>query len=147
MKNSKLSPTTIRNRVAHAWGLLERYCDAYVGQLGSPHRWLSEAEDEALKGERAHRAMGARFTHGQASYRVPCSVAARAVILSHVYRGADHDGFGTPPPDQTARTWAYFAGIRRDCALAYAIRDCLTTEQIATLSEAGSIDYAEDIAA
>jgi len=140
-----ISVPQIKARVAAAWFALEKACDTSRSDVS---QWLREAELTALRGEREHRAMGARFTHGQASYRVPCAVAARAIILHHVY-------FGYAPAETAAGrvarkarkvSWSDVASTRRDCALAYAIRECLTPAQIHELSAAAEIDYSRDIA-
>lgn len=122
--------------IGEAWRALEAACDSYRGDTGNPARWLVRALTIAEEQEKQHRAMGKRFTGGRASYRISCHYAACSIIIGHVYRGG---------PEGPV-TWAQAAGYREDCALAYAIRECLTTEQLARLEKASRIDYAEDIA-
>lgn len=101
-------------------------------------RFLNEAFSIAEKQEREHRAMGARFTHGQASYRLPVHYAAKAIVINHFCLGS-----------KKPHGWADYARYRQDCALAYAVRELLdeTCPGLAALcAEAGAIDYAEDIA-
>jgi hypothetical protein len=127
----------LKTRIDVAWGVLFRACD-HSRELA---QWLYEAEATALSQEKAHRAMGARFTQGQASYRVSRSHAARSIIIHHVFYGYCGSGENRPPA-----SWADAASIRHDCALAYAIRDKLKPETIASLENAAQIDYAKDIA-
>lgn len=51
-------------------------------------RELENALDIISKDERAHRRMGARFTRGQARYRVSVPQTARYFVVKHVF-GAD----------------------------------------------------------
>lgn len=130
-------PTYAPEPVYGRWRHLVQACQG-SGELS---RWLNEAEDIAYKHECAHRAMGSRFTNGRASYRVSRSHAARCIIINHVY-----GGYGGNCADKPPSSWAEAAGIRADCALAYAIRERLTAGQIAELANAAAIDYARDIA-
>lgn len=135
---TKLPKTQIERLTREAWGVLYRFCESKADL----DRFLSRAEDEATRGERAHRAMGARFTHGQAGYRVSVQCAARAIIIHHVFFGMGGAGGNRRP-----RSWSEAASIRQDCALAYAIREHLDKATLAKLGAAARIDYAEDIAA
>jgi len=141
MKNSQYTANRIRDLVSEAWGELARACNR-LGS-GSAASWLREAEEIALRQEKQHRAMGARFTHGQASYRVPASTAARAIIISNVY-GGPQAGHDRPLPPLT---WGAVAATRADVALAYAIHEALTLEDLAKLEACAAISYSEDIAA
>ena len=128
----------LKTRIDVGWRILWQACE-HSRELT---QWLDEAEATALSQEKAHRAMGARFTRGQASYRVSRSHAARAIIIHHVFYGYRGNG-DNPAPE----SWADAASVRHDCALAYAIRDKLKPETIASLENAAQIDYAKDIAA
>ena len=141
---TKLPKIQIERLVTEAWRTLEAACDKAhdPSKVGTPDRFLSRAEDEATRGERAPRAMGARFTHGQAGYRVSVQCAARAIIIHHVFFGMGGAGGNRRP-----RSWSEAAAIRQDCALAYAIREHLDKATLAKLEAAARIDYAEDIAA
>jgi hypothetical protein len=127
----------LKTRIDVAWGVLFRACESSRELSG----WLDEAEATALKQEAQHRAMGARFTQGQASYRVSKSYAARCIIIGHVFRGYGGEGDNKPP-----ESWADAASIRHDCALAYAIREKLSPETLGLLENAAAIDYAGDVA-
>lgn len=143
MKTSKLPKAQIERLVTEAWRVLSAACDGPTPcQHGNPERFLREAEAFAIKGERAHRAMGARFTHGQTGYRVSVQCAARCIIIHHVFHGMGGSGGNRRPA-----SWSEAASIRHDCALAYAIREHLTKATLAKLEACARIDYAEDIAA
>lgn len=126
---------TMKRAIDNAWLTLCRAADKNSPDAA---RFLGEAFGECLKGERAHRAMGARFTHGQASYRLPAHYAAKAIIINHFCMGCE-----------SPKSWAEAARYRKDCALAYAVRGLLDESHpglSVQLSWACNIDYAEDIA-
>lgn len=127
----------IRRTIDVAWSVLLRACQ----KDSRAWQFLEEAEAIATKQEREHRAMGARFTHGQASYRVPVHYAARIIVLNHFC-------LSPIPP----KSWADMVGYRRDCALAYAIREIINETPngglvIEACKPAGDISYSEDVAA
>jgi hypothetical protein len=134
-----MTKTYILKTVSKAWHALEVACNR--GGSAGPGSKLTEAERIAVTQEREHRAMGRRFTNGQARYSVSCVCAARAIVIHHVY-----SGYRDNQKNDTPLSWTDATSIRQDCALAYAIREHLTTVELASLKEAAGIDYAGDIA-
>ncbi len=127
----------MRHAIDVAWSTLLRACQ----NDSRAWRFLEEAEAIATKGERAHRTMGARFTHGQAGYRLPVHYAARLVILNHFCLGL-----------RAPCSWAEQCSYRADCTLAYAVREIIDEFDdgaaiVAACKPAGEISYSEDVAA
>lgn len=113
-------------------------------QLAERHAY--ELVHEALKvteeQERAHRAMGKRFTNGQASYRISVERTARYFVMKNTFQAIE-----------APKTWTEYAGYRRDIALCQAIREKLAEanvdvpKELQEGAEFWNIDYADDIAA
>lgn len=120
-------------------------------------RLLDRALDAAYKGERAHRAMGARFTGGRAGYRGSALTAARYFVVLRVATGAGPGSF------EHVTSYLEAAELREDVFLAYALRQLLQgpvqhrtlkAEQVAafkvwalrTRAALEPVDYARDFA-
>ncbi len=120
-----------------------------VQRLCEQHREWDELLAVAERQEREHRAMGRRFTHGQASYSQPVSVAVKYFACKCILE-----------PLPVPVTWQAFAGYRRDYQLGQALRE-LTVAALLAHNPTGhglwcdletrwqllGIDYSEDIAA
>lgn len=64
---------SVKARIFSAYVACERLCDSNR----DADAWFRKAFEGACKGERAHRAMGARFTNGAAAYKLSVADAAR----------------------------------------------------------------------
>lgn len=118
-------------------------------RLCAQHREWDEMLAVAERQEREHRAMGRRFTNGQASYSQPVSVAVKYFACKCVL-----EVMAVPT------SWKAFTAIRRDYQLGQAVRE-LALESLLTRNPTGhglwcdletrwqllAIDYSEDIAA
>ena len=132
--------TANTKRIQKAYEACYSLCNRYHAT-----EFLERALDSARKGERGHRAMGNRFTRGQASYRIPVADAARyfAVkwFLDNEFQCSSFD---------------CAVSLREDALYALGARDrVLATEGTAelmlalrdTFADVLAIDYAKDIAA
>jgi hypothetical protein len=65
--------TKVQKRIQEAYAACYRLC---CGERDADE-WLTRSLEEARKSEVGHRKMGARFTRGAASYKLPIADAAR----------------------------------------------------------------------
>jgi hypothetical protein len=65
--------TKVQKRIQEAYAACYRLCEG----SREATEWLERSLDAARRGEAQHRKAGARFTHGQAAYRLPIADAAR----------------------------------------------------------------------
>lgn len=129
---SKMKVTWMTGTISTAWFAFARHAERFDE--------LHKALDESRRIEKEHRAMGKRFTRGQAGYRLPVEVTARFFVLLNTFRS-----FEVP------KDWCDFAGFRRDIVLCQALRERLFRDgklDAAFPDESfAAIDYAADIAA
>lgn len=112
-------------------------------QLCAQHREWDELLAVAERQEREHRAMGRRFTRGQASYAQPVSVAVKYFACKCVL-----EVMAVPT------SWKAFTAIRRDYQLGQAVRELVEGTpgfrgwgHLELRWQDLAIDYSEDIAA
>lgn len=133
---SNLSKEKTDRLISMAWWPFIQLAERHAYEL--VHEALRVTEEQ----ERAHRAMGKRFTNGRAGYRIGVERTARYFVMLNTFR-----------PIEAPKSWTEFAGFRRDVALCQAIREKLAEAKVdvpAELQEKAefwTIDYAEDIAA
>lgn len=99
----------------------------YLGnQSSTVSTLLTRALESCETEERGHRAMGARFTSGQAKYRLPVQVSARLMVGRSFFCEAEAYSSWDPVSRTAQEALAVVATLRDDhqaCALAYSVVD------------------------
>ena len=104
--------TKIQKRIQEAYAACYRLCksDRHASE------WLARSLDSARRGEVGHRKMGARFTRGEAAYKLPIADAARFFAVKWFLHGAN--GVGQAPT-----SFEDACGIREDALFGLGARD------------------------
>ncbi len=106
----------IQKRIREAFWACKHLCES----SRDADAWFRRSFEAAQRGEREHRAMGARFTRGAARYKLPVADAARCFAVKWFLSA--HERAPTSFADACA--------AREDCLYGYGARDrvCETNE-------------------
>ncbi|MBM3992497.1 MAG: hypothetical protein FJ298_16075 [Planctomycetes bacterium] len=129
----------LAERTRKGLAIVERgIADTRAGDGFCRRSFLARALEASIAQERGHRGYGRRMAD-DGSPRPSVKLAATAMVLRSVTEGR----YSRKRP-----TWTDVAETREDCALAYAIRECLPKAALRALRALGwaEFDYVLDIA-